>query len=542
MSIGTAVTKANGNGGAKLSDKAIKTGPDGKPVIDWAHIDSQIEYGDHKIILPGDPEKMPLQDAITALQRKLKDEEQMMDVHEVIEAFPTDGAVAFTMALKKKYGWASPVPVPGFFGPEPPQMLTVEIGPGPEDQVQVPWGGFRVPGIESIVQTHSSRGEFGPVFIISSKLRKKESYLLKDLANLTRQIVKERSIYRGKAIRLRTDEDGELEVSMPPKFIDTAHIKPDELILGDDVLAEVETNIFTLIKHTDACINANVPLKRGVLLSGKYGTGKTMTASVTAKHCVDNGWTYITLDKCQGLADALHFARRYEPAVIFAEDIDRMTEDRDEPANDLLNILDGVLSKNSKVLTVLTTNHIEKINQAMLRPGRLDAVITVLPPDAGAVAKLITMYGRGLLADDITLAAVSDMLAGNIPAVVREVVERSKLAMISRGGARLVEDDLLISARNMRNHLKLLEDPVNPKPTPEQLIGQGLTALVRDALELDTLEEAAEQTKRYAEPTYEEAHAANAKARQLVENAKRDGPRIAETLDGVKELRAKAKV
>lgn len=555
MSNAVESSKPNGSHGANggssgLAEKAYKRdkngalviGPGGQPVIDWTHVDAEIVHRGSMIVLPDDPAKMPIDDAIKRLQEKKKDEEQMMDVHEVIEAFPLDGAVAFTMALKLKYGWANSVPVPGFFGPEPPQMLTVEIGPGPNDQIQVPWGGFRVPGIENIVQTHVKRGEFGPEFVISSKLRKKESYLLKEIANLTRKIVKENSIYRGKAIRMRTTDAGQIDVNYPPKFIETAHIDPDGLILSEEVATAVETNIFTLIKRTAECTKLRIPLKRGVLLEGKYGTGKTLIAAVCAKHCVDNGWTYITIDKAQALEEALYVARRYEPCVIFAEDIDRITEDRDEEANDLLNILDGVLSKNAQILTVLTTNHVEKINQAMLRPGRLDAVISVLPPDADAVAKLLTMYGRGQFDKAITLKTISAELAGNTPAVIREVVERSKLAMVSRGGVSLIEVDLLRSAADMKNHMRLLETPVDAEPSPEELVGQAFGKLIRKATSLDGIEDTVKTATLYADSANDHAAAAHNNTDKLVEVAKRDSPRLAEAAEGVRALRIKAKV
>jgi hypothetical protein len=524
-------------GAAPLSEKAI--GKDGK--ISWPNVDSPIEHAGHKIILPAWPENMPLAEARRALEAKEKDEEQIMAVFEEIDAHPMDGAVAFTLALRQKYGWANSVPTPGFFGPEPPVMLTVDIGPNPEDQIQVPWGGFQIPGIKNPVYTDVNRGEFGPVFVVHSKLKKKESYILKDLANLTRQIVKEHSIYRGKAIRLRTDDDGDLNVQLAPKFIETGHIKPEELILADNVLDAVETNIFTLIKHTQACLDAGVPLKRGILLEGTYGCGKTLTAGVTAKHCVDHGWTYITLDKCQALETALHFARRYEPCVIFAEDIDRMTAERDEQANDLLNILDGVLSKNAKVIVVLTTNHVEKINKAMMRPGRLDAVISVLPPDAKAVEQLIRMYGRDRLAASVKLDAVSQVLAGKIPAVIREVVERSKLAMIQRGDTELAEADLLRAAQYMENHFRLMSEVPAPAQTPGEQLGAALVTLVKKAAGLDDVADEVGKAHEQAYGARVHAHSAHNNTEKLISLAKEEGILNQDTNAGVKRLIKKAK-
>lgn len=464
---------------AKVAEKAIDK--DGK--IDWKHVDAEIERSGSKIILPNDPAAMPIDDAIKALERKKADEEQMMDVHEVIDTFPLDGAVAFMHALKLKYGWASPVPTPGFFGPQPPQMLTVDIGPGKDDKVQVPWGSFKVPGIEKPVQTDVTRTEFGPALVIAGQLRKRESHVLKELAALTREIVESNSIYRGNAIRLRTTDSGDIEFRRPPTFIETKHVKPGELILPQIVKDQVETNIFTLIRKTAICVQHGIPLKRGVLLEGKYGTGKTLTASVTAKHCVEHGWTFIMLDRCQGLRQAIEFAKRYQPAVIFAEDIDRAVEDRNERTNDLANIIDGLLSKDAQVMVVLTTNHVEKINPVMMRPGRLDAVISVTPPDADAVEQLVRLYARGLLPKSEKLTKLGKQLAGNIPAMIREVVERSKMAMISRGGDHLTEDDLMVSAIGMQTHMRLLEEPKKENDDPRYKLGDAMAKVVMGVME-----------------------------------------------------------
>lgn len=503
------VTKPNGNGSSRhLSEKAIKK--DGG--YDWNHIETGVEFEGSKITLPDDPEKMPLVEAIKSLQRLKEDEDKFIDVSEVIDAYPLDGAVAFMMAMKKKYGWASPVPTPGFFGPKPPQMITVDVSV--DTKIQVPWGSFLIPGIEKPVTTDVSRGEHGPTFMVYGSLRKKEVHLLKELADLTRQIVREKSIYKGKAIRIRTDESGDMNVGMAPTFIDTRKIKPEEIIMASDVEALIETNIFALIKHTAECRNANIPLKRGILLEGPYGTGKTLAAMATAKHCEEHGWTFLLLDRCHALKTALEFAKRYQPCAIFAEDIDRMTEERDEDANDLLNTIDGGLSKNSEIMVVLTTNHVEKINKAMLRPGRLDAVISVSPPDAVAAQKLLRLYARGRLDNKIDLTKIGTQLSGSTPAVIREVVERSKLAMIGRGDTMLNEDDLIVSATGMEHHRKLLADPARTEPTSGEMIGIAIVDLVKDAL--GRVPQVVVDANTHAELAMSEASDASSKAASIL--------------------------
>jgi len=115
---------------------------------------------------------------------------------------------------------------------------------------------------------------------------------------------------------------------------------------------------------------------------------------------------------------------------------------------------------------VLTTNNVEKINRAMLRPGRLDAVIPVRAPDAEAAIKLVRNYSRGLLkATDDEMVPVGAALAGLIPAVIREAVERSKLAAIVRlpkdaTQLDLRPEDLIRANSSMQAQLKLMAQPI----------------------------------------------------------------------------------
>jgi hypothetical protein len=445
----------------------------------WAKRDVGIEYTGTKITLPEDPSKMPIRTAIAALERKAKDEEQELNVVEIISAYPEDALVAFNRAMQTHYGWASPTPIKTFFGEIKPQMVTVQTGPKRGDTIQVPFGQFTLPGVENPIQVHRHADENGPCLAVTGTVRKREQHIVKRLCELAREILVEHSIYKGQAIRLRTDTCGNLDLGRPPEFIDTDPIKPDELVLNPIELDLVKAALWAPIEHTEACQQHGIPLNRGVLLEGIYGTGKTMTASVTSKVCVDNGWTYILLDDVRGLKEALLFAQRYQPAVVFAEDVDRVADKRDQAGNDLLNTIDGVLSKNSQVITVLTTNHVDRLDKAMLRPGRLDAVISVQAPGPEAVERLMRIYGRKLIAPKANLKEAADALAGNIPATIREVVERSKLAMIANGRTEVAGHDLLVAAQGMAYHLDLLKD----KPKTESLehqLGASIIELVAE--------------------------------------------------------------
>ena len=435
----------------------------------FQNIDVGIEHMGSKIILPKEPHAMTASEARDILTRWEESENKTLDAMEVIEAFPLDAIVAFYKAMQRKYGLALPVDTPGLFGPKKPDILTVATGPKPNDKIQVPYGSFVVPGIEKPIKMVVQRKNDRPVLYVVGTVRKREQTVLMELANLARQIVRDESIYRGKPINLEADSDGSVNLMQPPTFMDVDDVDEQNLILPEGTRAQVEVSLFTPIKHTAACRAHKIPLKRGILLAGPYGTGKTLTARTAARIARDNGWTFVNLTRVEGLKEALILAEAYAPAVVFAEDIDRVMEDRDDDANDLVNTIDGILSKTSEVITVLTTNEINSIHPVMLRPGRLDAVIEILPPDAKAVGKLLRLYGRDLIGAQEDLTGACDALAGQIPATIREVVERSKLGMISRGDTTISDSDLVVAAQGMTAHLALLNKPRDAETDEEKL-------------------------------------------------------------------------
>ena len=452
------------------------------PKINWDKLDTPIQHEGRAITLPGDPGKMPIDKAIEALKRRLDADSQMVKVHEIIDAYPLDALVAFVKAMTKLYGWASPVSTPDFFGPQPPHIFSVKTGHRDEDVVQCPFGAFKLPGVDEnihVTMTSSPKGDGSQVLVIYGQIKQKDKHMVLELATETRRIVREESIYKGKAIQLTVNEDGILVLDNPPVFMDTSKVSEGDLIFNENTAHQIDTNILVPMKRTAECRKHKIPLKRGILLEGPFGTGKSLTAAMAAKVAEENGWTFILLDRVQGLNTALQFANRYAPAVVFAEDIDRIASERDDATNDLINTIDGVVSKRTEIMTILTTNHAEKLNPVILRPGRLDAVISLRAPDAETVMKLIRFYAGKLIPDGIDLTDSSKELEGQIPASIRECVERAKLGMIGRGDNKLSDLDILISGQTMKNHLALLNKDDN-KETDADKLAESLRNVVRN--------------------------------------------------------------
>ena len=443
----------------------------------FKNIEAKVDYdmNSKRIKLPGDPRKMTFNEAAVWLKRLEAADEEVINIHEVIDAHPWDGAVAFMKAMKEVYGWATPAPTPGFFGPQPPHMVSIDTDFG--ETATIFWGSFKLPGLDDTLLTCGvDEGKGRPLFRVQGKTKRKYVEAVHILCDIARRIVTEDSIYRGKALRLLVNGEGNIDYNQPPHFIDLSRVNPAELVFSESLMTQIETNLWAPILHTDVCRLHKVPLKRGVLLSGPYGTGKTLCASVTAKYCRDHKWTFITVPRVTALEAALRFAAGYQPCVVFVEDIDReMAGERTAKMDDILNTVDGIISKGAEIMVVLTTNDVEKINRAMLRPGRLDAVLHIDAPDAKAAEKLIRVYARDRVKPDTDLTEAGLALKGRIPAVIREAVERSKLyALSTRPGTDwyLTGSDIKAAAEGMSYHLELLAG----KKPPEESAGDRMLA------------------------------------------------------------------
>lgn len=466
---------------ALLASKGVPLTP--PPERTGAH---SVEWQGRAFILPAEPEPMGLRESADVLNRKADEEEQEITVSEVIDALPWDGAQAFALAVEDLFGWGIWQPQRMMWMKIPPTMRTIKTGPRPEDKKQVFWGQIYIPQLDATLNTGVGQKDGKTVFSINGSIAKKDRFRIEALIALANIYATERSIYKGKAFRMFVDEKGRIDDEKEPEFIKLNGALAEDLIFSDDVRAQIDTNLFAPILFPEACRAQKIPLKRGILLEGPYGVGKSMTAAVTASMAVENGWTFIMLDRVAGLKPILDFAHRYAPVVVFAEDIDRIIsgKDRTVSIDDVLNTLDGVQGKHHEIITVLTTNHADKINRALLRPGRLDAIVSVTPPDAKAAERLFRLYGRGLIEPDADLSRAGEAIAGHIPAVIREVVERAKLSAIFRtkGDPKtLVDDDLVVAATTMKSHLDLMRGPINQEQSPAQKLGQALEDIIHDA-------------------------------------------------------------
>jgi len=441
-------------------------------------VNSKIRREGKEIILPLDPKAMSAKEAVAVLTAIEKEEEQVMDAHEVIEGNPYDALVALQAVLKREFGWAqtSEQTVQTFFGPidVPAMMLDVRTGPGTSDVLQVPVGKMTAPGLGFNLTAQPAQDGLH----LTTKIKKLDAPRFRELASAVREYLKDNSIYRGKAFRQPARWD------FQPEFLSFDHVEPGDLVLNHNVEKAVERFLFAQIERSKSVAALQVPSKWMAVLSGSYGTGKSFLMSILAKKALEHGRTVIYAEDTARIADAIVTgANRYGPILVIAEDLDRVVETRDDEANDIINTISGVLSNKMEAMVVVSTNHPEKIDRAMIRPGRVDVFLEIPRPDKEAVERLIRVYGRGHVQTNGHYGEVSKALAGQVASTVRGAVELAKSAAAWEGRTVIAEDDLLAAVTVMGPQLELLNrEKESSEPTLDRALRLAVDKVVRKAI------------------------------------------------------------
>ncbi|MEV0711425.1 AAA family ATPase [Nocardia aurea] len=250
------------------------------------------------------------------------------------------------------------------------------------------------------------------------------------------------------------DLTGALEVIRPLSRSGTEELAIGSLAL-EDVGDMVETKqalteaVLWPLRHPDSFARLGIDPPRGVLLYGPPGCGKTFLVRALAStgqlsvHAVKGAEL---MDKWVGsseraVRELFQRARDSAPALIFLDEVDALAPRRGQSGDSgvgdrvvaaLLTELDGVEPLRD-VVVLGATNRPELIDPALLRPGRLERLVFVPPPDADARREILRTAGRSVpLADDVDLAALATDLDGYSAADCAALLREAALSAMRR--------------------------------------------------------------------------------------------------------------
>jgi hypothetical protein len=227
----------------------------------------------------------------------------------------------------------------------------------------------------------------------------------------------------------------------------------ETLLLDAKIRQRVEAEIvrFFSSKVAELYRSMNVPYRRGVLLHGPPGNGKTsLIRHIGARlpavpaMLMRPGADFDSDD----LEEVIRRWSKQAPAILVIEDLDWLLEKVN--ISTFLNLLDGVdRPKRGGLLLIATTNHPEKLDPAVNnRPGRFDVVLRIPPP--GRTLRLEFLRRVLPTVSDGLIAKIASRAEGMSFAHLEEIARLSGLSAIHAGRAERSEGDLLDAVEAMR--------------------------------------------------------------------------------------------
>ncbi|MBG0829698.1 ATP-binding protein [Planomonospora sp. ID67723] len=250
------------------------------------------------------------------------------------------------------------------------------------------------------------------------------------------RLMREHDVYRGQVLSFAWSEHrGNDLVSFLPR----PAVSADQVVLPEGVLDTVERHIVGIGELAARLREHGQHLKRGLLLHGPPGTGKTHTVRYLMGRLAGSTVIVMTGSAIRFVSEAAGLARRLQPALVILEDVDLVAMDRSfHPEGNpllfaLLDAMDGV-GADSDVTFVLTTNRAGVLERALAdRPGRVDLAVEIPKPDAAGRAALLRLYARDLRLE-ADLGPVVAKTEGATASFFKELLRRAVLIAL-RGNA-----------------------------------------------------------------------------------------------------------
>lgn len=231
---------------------------------------------------------------------------------------------------------------------------------------------------------------------------------------------------------------------------------------GSQEIMEECTEIVSYLKNSTMYENAGAEIPRGILLEGPPGSGKTLLAKAIASEA-DANFINIAASEfvevfvgvgASKIRSLFEMARKNRPCILFIDEIDAVgrqrgaginmaNDEREQTLNQLLAEMDG-FGDNTGILVMGATNRKDVLDQALLRPGRFDRILTVPYPDRDSRKAILKVHSRNKkLAEDVNLDFVAELSAGFSGAQLKNLLNEAAIYAAREGSSIITTTNIL---------------------------------------------------------------------------------------------------
>jgi hypothetical protein len=276
-----------------------------------------------------------------------------------------------------------------------------------------------------------------------------------------RALAVEHSVYRRQVISFGDEAFGPAHGGLLA-FHPRPQLGRDELIMPDGLLDGIERQICGVAQHREELLDYGQHLKRGVLLYGEPGVGKTHTVRYLISSLPELTVLILSGAALSFIREACSVARSLQPSLLVIEDVDLIAAERGMHAASpllfqLLNEMDG-LGDDIDVTFLLTTNRVDVLEPALAsRPGRIDHAAEIPLPDADGRRRLLTLYQGGMNLDLADPDRVLERTHGVTASFLKELLRRAALiALEERDRSKTTEPSLRVTDEHLNAALDVL--------------------------------------------------------------------------------------